>query len=103
MKSKRYHIVKDNKNGKVWWVDEGSGVGEFLFTFDKKKFFNLFADYPSKLSVEDWIAFNDENEYWAGFFKDRNEKYVAKHIDEIEKLGRGDMIKKIISISENAL
>ena len=48
--------------------------------------------------MQDWITFCDENEYWMKFFKDRNEEYIMKHVDEIEKLGREDLIKKIAAM-----
>ena len=45
--------------------------GEFLFSFDKKKVFNLFADYPHNLTPEQKEIFDKENPYWKDFFKDR--------------------------------
>lgn len=87
-------IYKDKSSDKVWWVDNEGVIGEFLFTFDKKHVYNLFRDYPQKLSVEDWITFNKENAYWANFFRDRNLEYAMSHLDELEKLGREDLIKK---------
>ena len=84
----KYYVYKDNEGDKVWWVDGDLGVGEFVFTFDKKNMFNLFADYPEKLSVEEWFAFNDENPYWRKFFKSRNREYATNHIREIEQVGR---------------
>jgi hypothetical protein len=80
-------VYKDNPEDKVWWVDKIGTTGEFLFSFDKKKAYNLFRDYPHKLSPEEWMTFNKENPYWADFFKDRNELYVAKHAEELQKLG----------------
>jgi len=43
----------------------------FEFSFDKKEIFNLFRDYPYKLTQEQKDIFNAENPYWADFFKDR--------------------------------
>ncbi len=90
-------IYKENKDDKVWWLDNEKAIGEFACTRDKKTFYNLFADYPDKLSVQDWITFNEENEYWVKFFKERNEDYVMKHAEELEKLGREDLIRAIMS------
>lgn len=102
--SVKYVAYKDSKDSKMWWVDKTKDgvvvIGENLFTFDKKKVYNLFADYPDKLSVKDWIIFCDENEYWVEFFKDRNEEYIMKHTDEIEELGRNDLIKKIVAMQD---
>ena len=66
-----YEFYKENKGDKVWWVDNYDKLGEFLFSFDKKKIYNLFADYPYKLTPEERAIFDSENPYWADFFKDR--------------------------------
>lgn len=56
----------------IWWVDNGDTVkGERLFTFDKQKIFNLFADYPWKLTRNERAIFDKENPFWVDFFKDR--------------------------------
>ena len=41
------------------------------FSFDKKTVFNMFADYPYKLTEEQKRIFDKENPYWADFFSDR--------------------------------
>lgn len=64
-------FYKENANDKIWWVDNPDVIGEFLFSFDKKKTFNLFQDYPWKLTSEQKELFDKENPYWKDFFKDR--------------------------------
>lgn len=64
-------FYKENKNDIIWWIDNPDTVGEFLFSFDKKKIFNLFADYPHNLTEEQKQIFDKENPYWREFFKDR--------------------------------
>lgn len=64
-------FYKQHKKDKVWWVDDLDSVGQFLFSFDKKQIFNLFSDYPHKLTAEQKQLFDKENPYWADFFKDR--------------------------------
>ena len=65
-------FYKKNPKDKIWWVDNGGEVkGEMVFSFDKKKTFNLFADYPHNLSPEQKEIFDKENPYWKKFFKDR--------------------------------
>lgn len=64
-------FYKENANDKIWWVDNPDKIGEFLFSFDKKKTFNLFQDYPWKLTAEQKELFDKENPYWKDFFKDR--------------------------------
>ena len=63
---------KDNKD-KIWWIDNPDVKGEFLFSFDKKKIYNLFADYPHNLLPTEKTLFDKENPYWADFFKDRTQ------------------------------
>ena len=46
-------------------------VGEWIFSFDKKQEFNLFADYPHNLTAEQVQIFDKENPEWMDFFKDR--------------------------------
>ena len=44
---------KENESDTIWWLDNSDEVkGEFVFSFDKKETFNLFADYPHKLTKE---------------------------------------------------
>lgn len=81
----KYSYYKENESDQVWWLDNYDICGEFVFSFDKKKKYNLFHDYPDKLTVEEWFIFNDENPYWKVFFEDRNLEYCANHIDEISE------------------
>lgn len=62
----------DNSNKKVKWLRNPERKGEFLFTFDGERIFNLFRDYPHELTVEQKRIFDTENPYWADYFKDRN-------------------------------
>ena len=62
----------DEKNDlKFEWVDEEDKFGEMNFTFDRKRIFNLFQDYPHELTEEQVTLFDKENPFWADFFKDR--------------------------------
>lgn len=65
-------FYKKNENDKIWWVNNKDCIGQRLFSFDKKIIFNLFRDYPYKLTKEEKEIFDNENQYWAQFFKDRN-------------------------------
>lgn len=68
----QYKFYKNNANDTIFWVDNSTEIiGEHLFSFDKKKVFNLFSDYPWELSVEEREVFDKENLEWANFFKDR--------------------------------
>ena len=69
MKDKWY---KDNLGDSIWWLDNrGEAIGEYVFSFDKKTQFNLFQDYPHKLTKEQKEIFDKENPYWANFFEGR--------------------------------
>ena len=65
-------FYKENPDDQIYWIDNPESKGEHLFSFDKKTIFNLFADYPYKLTKEQKEIFDKENPYWADFFKDRN-------------------------------
>ena len=63
---------KENENDEILWLDNGTErIGEFVFSFDGQKEYNLFRDYPHELSEEERKIFDKENPFWADFFKDR--------------------------------
>lgn len=66
-----YPFYKNKENDKVYWVDNPNLIGAHEFSFDKKRIYNLFRDYPWELSQEEKMIFDAENPYWADFFKDR--------------------------------
>lgn len=68
MKSDFY---KRKPTDRIWW--KPGLIGEWLFSFDKTTVFNMFSDYPWKLTEEQKAVFDKENPYWAEFFKDRKE------------------------------
>lgn len=64
-------LFKKKEQDEIWWVDTSDRDGEWIFTFDKKVFLNLFADYPHRLTAEQKAVFDKENPEWADFFSDR--------------------------------
>ena len=62
---------EDHPNNTVWEVTHVGYVGELLFSFDKKKIYNLWQDYPNSFTPEEKEIFDKEYPYWADFFKDR--------------------------------
>lgn len=66
-----YNFYKESPKDVIWWVDNPDQKGAWLFSFDKKNVFNMFQDYPAKLTKEQKEIFDKENPYWADFFKDR--------------------------------
>lgn len=71
MNQEEVKFVKNKDDDVIWWVENPDVVGEWLFTFDKKQIFNMFRDYPYKLTRKQKAIFDKENPYWADFFKDR--------------------------------
>lgn len=72
MAEERDRFYKRDPADTIWWVrTEDTGVWEF--SFDKKVVFNMFRDYPWKLTLEQRQIFDAENPYWAEFFSDRKE------------------------------
>jgi len=67
----KYKFRKNHRKDKIWWLDVTDQVGLWLFSFDKKNVFNMFQDYPDKLTAEQKTIFDNENPFWADFFKDR--------------------------------
>lgn len=65
----KYDFYKENDNDRVWWVNTVDRVGRYLFTFDMKKIYNLFSDYPHNLSPEEKKIFDEENPYWKKIFR----------------------------------
>ena len=65
----KYDFYKENDNDRVWWVNTVDKVGLYLFTFDRKKIYNLFSDYPHNLSPEEKKICDEENPYWKKFFR----------------------------------
>jgi hypothetical protein len=68
---KKYNLYRKRETDLVWWVANIDTIGEHLFTFDKRKVYNLFADYPYKLTPQERNVFDLENPEWRQFFADR--------------------------------
>ena len=66
-------FFKNNKTDKIWWVKTDE-IGTWEFTFDRKTVFNMFRDYPWKLTKDQKEIFDRENPFWAEFFVDRNQE-----------------------------
>lgn len=69
--SNDYEWYKNEDTDKIWWLDNSDRIGEWEFSFDKKTIFNMFSDYPHKLTLEQKKIFDEENPYWADFFRGR--------------------------------
>ena len=62
---------KNNAKDRIWWKDTQAAKGEWCFSFDKVQTYNMFADYPCKLTPQQKAIFDAENPFWAEFFADR--------------------------------
>lgn len=66
------YFYKSNPTDRIWWVYNPDEIGKLEFSFDKKTIYNAWQDYPGKLTEEQKKIFDQENPYWADFFKDRS-------------------------------
>ena len=64
-------FYKNEPGDAILWVDDDEAKGEFLFSFDGEKIYNLFADYPQNMTEKEVEIFDRENPEWADFFKER--------------------------------
>ena len=71
----KYRFYKNNPKDTIYWVDDPETIGVHQFSFDKKKVFNLFTDYPHKLTAD--VLFNS----FVSFFYEIN-----LFVDEIKIL-----------------
>ena len=71
LQGKLMDFYKENPKDKVWWTGKFGVMGEILFSFDKKKVYNLFEDYPHNLTPEEKEIFDKENPFWEEFFRGR--------------------------------
>ena len=66
-----YKFYKNSDSDQIWWVDNSELDGVFEFSFDRKQIFNMFSDYPYKLTSKQKKIFDKENPFWKEFFADR--------------------------------
>ena len=60
---------KKNQNDKIYWLSKKEQtVGDFLFSFDLKKIYNLYTDYPHNLTTKEQDIFDKENPFWVKYF-----------------------------------
>jgi len=64
-------FYKNEPDDLIYWKETPNVHGEWLFSFDRQTVFNLFEDYPWKLTTQQKEIFDRENPYWREFFKDR--------------------------------
>lgn len=74
-RGRRYDFRKNKETDKVFWLDNGYHIrGELIFSFDKKKCYYIFWDYPNNLTnnltKEEKEIFDRKNPFWVDFFSD---------------------------------
>lgn len=63
-----FYKEKQNKNSKIWLTKKIDVTGELNISFDRKKIYNVFQDYPYNMTKEEIEVFEKEEPYWANFF-----------------------------------
>lgn len=63
------------KGSEIYWLNDTERIGEHIFSFDKKKQYNLFRDFPHALTESEVEKFVKHEPFWANFFKDALEVY----------------------------
>ena len=69
--SSKDNWYKNNDTDQIWWIDTPDQIGVWIFSFDREEEFNMFSDYPHKLTSEQKQIFDEENPYWKNFFANR--------------------------------
>ena len=57
----KYKFYRNEPTDVIWWVDDTEYIGRWLFSFDRRTVYNLFKDYPDKLTKRQKIIFDKEN------------------------------------------
>jgi len=60
---------KKRMDSKVWWKNMHGEKGSHTFSFDMKKEYLLFRDYPFALTPEEKEIFDESEPFWADFFR----------------------------------
>ena len=61
---------KDSPDSLIWWLEEVTEViddDDYIFSFDKKKRYHLFGDYPAKLTPKEKEIFDKEYPFWRRY------------------------------------
>ena len=66
------YFYRRKPKDKIYWYDfHGRDIGTYVFSFDKKKVYYLFRDYPDNMTPEEVSLFDKENPFWAEFLSSR--------------------------------
>lgn len=67
-KNPQYEDFYRKKNSTIWNTSKIDAIGEVNISFDKKKIYNLFKDYPYNMTKEEIEILKKEEPYWVNFF-----------------------------------
>ena len=67
-------FFKKKDSDKIWWTRNPEMLVSVRFTFDKKKLYDPFKDYPYNLTEEEIKIFDEENPEMAEYYSYRKEK-----------------------------
>ena len=66
------YFYKRKPKDKIYWYEfHDREIGTHIFSFDKKKVYYLFRDYPHNMTPEEVALFDKENPFWAEFLSSR--------------------------------
>ncbi|HCJ90592.1 MAG TPA: hypothetical protein DHV71_01700 [Acidaminococcaceae bacterium] len=51
---------KSAPESRVWWKETPGVTGELIFSFDKKKEYSFYRDFPEKLTPEELKIFRED-------------------------------------------
>lgn len=65
-----YEFYKVDDENTMWSVRDGH-IGPVLVSFDKKKIYNLWCDFPNEFTKDQIAIFKKEMPFWYNMLKSR--------------------------------
>ena len=59
-----YEFYKEDDENTIWSVRDLKHIGPVLISFDKKKIYNLWCDYPNEFTKDEIAIFKKEMPFW---------------------------------------
>ena len=68
-----YAFWKENETDRIWWVERKKDPvrGPLEFTYDFKKIYNAWSDYPDEMTKEEKEIFDRGQPFWRDMLKVR--------------------------------
>lgn len=70
---------------RIFWKEVNGRTGIHLFSFDKKKYYNFFRDYPYKLNAEELRITIEEGGLLGGLRLERAKEYLKEQEEQERK------------------